>query len=162
MTPLIFLDFDGVLNDRHWQADYRQRKYVNPSIPASAAFKMDCIERVNQLLIASNADVVISSAWRFSYSLNELRMILCDVGFFDERIIDAITPFDDDNRGLRIREWLDGHYEDEDPPFIVIDDYDHDMDPVAGHGIRTDNNAGITSVDVGRAIHVLREMEVGR
>lgn len=60
MRPLLFLDFDGVL---HPASAYQTRAFCHAPTLAQCLAPYDC-------------DIVISSSWRFSHSLDEIRSLL--------------------------------------------------------------------------------------
>ena len=63
---VVFLDFDGVINIK----DFSELK-----------FDSNCIKNLNKIIKQTNADVVISSAWRNNYTLDELQELLGNSGF---------------------------------------------------------------------------------
>ena len=78
---VIFLDFDGVLNSINGYSD----------IQIVSCFKIDpeCMDRLNQIIDQTDAKIVISSAWRCHYNMEELQEILDDGGLKGE-IIDVL------------------------------------------------------------------------
>lgn len=159
--PIIFLDFDGVLNnDRFFEATR-----IRPG--SDKALDPKCIGRLNALLSISGANVVISSSWRFNgrlsdlmgrtvhRSLPELRKILVRRGFsYPERVVGK-TPVHGlrGHRGTEISQYIfDKGVES---PFVIIDD-DDDMDPFIAHLVQTYPLYGMTNKDVDRAMILLK------
>lgn len=138
VTSLVFLDLDGVLLVDHvWQ-------------PAA-------MEHLNRLCVLADAEVVISSAWRFQLGSRELASTLREHGF-DGEVLGAVSR-SHDQRGLAICAWLRRYAAKGKPfygqPFVVLDDADHDMQMLRGRVVRTDPKAGLTHSDVERALDIL-------
>lgn len=79
---VIFLDFDGVLNDKYvdiraqWQGHEWGYDWIRPRL----------VSKLNRIIRETGAKVVISSTWRQSFSILEIRDILEDSGFMGEVI----------------------------------------------------------------------------
>ena len=58
--PVIFLDFDGVIRYKGWSRE--------------------ALDNLNRLILFSEARVVVSSDWRHSHNLNDLKLLLKDLG----------------------------------------------------------------------------------
>ena len=71
---ILFLDIDGVLNSAKWYA--RQRNGLDDL----AHFDPTLVRRVDEIAGRTGAAVVISSAWRLSHPLDELRTLLRRAG----------------------------------------------------------------------------------
>jgi len=143
---ILFLDIDGVLNSAEWfakmQADALSRR------PISHMIDDGCVDRLNRLLDASGADVVVSSSWRLVHTLAEIRSALKSKGFTG-RII-AKTPSYRGSRGSEIQAWLTAHERDAED--IVILDDDSDMGHLASSHVCTSWGVGLTDADVSRAL----------
>lgn len=116
---IIFLDIDGVLNCELW---YKQRFEILDRSDVTGNYPLYefapfLIERLNKIIEATEAKVVISSTWRLGRTAQQLQEILNSVGFKGE-VID-VTPhfyakgkFDDKSisytipRGCEIDWWL--------------------------------------------------------
>lgn len=120
MNPLIFLDIDGVLNDKSFN-----------HLAQSNTIDRDKIRNINLLLEYTNAQVVISSAWR--YMVHEGAMTLDGFAYMmrthglDHQAIVGVTRKDktiDELRQHQIIDYLREHYGYfwNYPPFIIIDD----------------------------------------
>ena len=96
---IVFLDIDGVLIHKHKSFD-----------PA-------CVAALDSLCTRTKADIVLSTAWRLLYTLEELKYIFHTAGI-DAKIIDK-TPMII-HRGDEILRWIrDTSYTGD---FIIIDD----------------------------------------
>ena len=182
---IIFLDIDGVLNCELW---YKQRFNLldrqdvtgNYPLYEFAPFLMD---RLNQIIEATKAKVVISSTWRIGRTSQELQDILNAVNFKGE-IIDTTPHFyaqgkQDDKkinysvpRGCEIDWWLTNKANfqrinwskkiQEDylnksniENYIILDDDSDMLYSQKEHFIKTDVYHGLTQDNVNQAIKVL-------
>lgn len=150
---VIFLDFDGVINNRDFRNNNKDRK--NPS-----AFQRDLSEidpemvaKIQQIIDATDAKIVISSSWRLIRELDHLRSVLMHLGLGAE-VIDFTPHFGmvDSQRGDEICAWLSKHPEV--TSFVVIDD-SKDMRGVFGNLVRTHDMVGIRDRNVLQAIKIL-------
>lgn len=140
--PIVFLDFDGVLNNDAWIYSHSERGFahIDPSK----------VELVNQLIERTDANVVVSSAWRILHKLPSLRRGLKNKGF-SGKIVD-VTDTAGRYRGDEIQRWLtaNGHV----GPFVILDD-NTDMAHLLPFLVKTDPAHGLTQADVDRAVGVL-------
>ena len=113
---VIFLDIDGVLNSENW---YRRRsKEVEmDAVQAQYPFyEFDplAIKVLNRIVKETGAKVVVSSTWRLGKTVEELQVLLKNVGFEGE-VIDKTASFRRGFEGIRytlprgceIEYWLD-------------------------------------------------------
>ena|SRR3990167_1924802 len=145
----IFLDFDGVLNGDDHPVFVEGWPYAHLDIPL--------VERLNRIIAATNAKVVVSSSWRVRFNLDELREILISRGFVGE-VID-VTPrvpqrrFSEMiSRGEEVQAWLHQHPDVE--SYVIIDDI-NEFKGMKKHFVETNHRTGITDKDVERAINIL-------
>lgn len=146
---VLFLDFDGVIqlgDERRFQGS---------------------IERLNAIVRATAAVVVVSSSWRYGRTAQDLQQMLAARGFHGIVFCKTPEPFpaerrDGNNlhlahpRGLEIREWLDAHPDV--TGFAVLDD-DADMPTVAHRHVKTQNEVGLKDEHVAQVIaHLLAPM----
>ena len=117
--PIIFLDFDGVLNSTCSVLATGRGGSVCPDTMA--------VGLMARLVRNADANVVVSSAWRIGATLDSLRETLTRWGGADiaARVI-AKTPQNGECRGAEIAQWLAEHPNDHDERWVIVDD-DGDM-----------------------------------
>lgn len=162
-----FLDFDGVINSHAYL--YARAKVGEPHDsrePGEAgAIDPESVTRLNRLIDATGAKVVISSSWRHACTLARLRELLTSRGFTGEVIgkTPDLVPNQDTlvkravvERGDEVRAWLEWAplYGIEVESFVCLDD-SSDFSAVADRLVRTDFDNGLTDDHVDRAIEML-------
>lgn len=146
---VLFLDVDGVLNGHDFD-NSAQSNRVRP----------DCVERLNRVLDATDAQIVLSSAWRYmvlggAMTLEGFGYMLRTHGVRAGRLF-GLTAKDENNgpdeRGRLIRAWLAEHPHV--TRYAVVDDMQLGFEgmPV----VRTDGARGLTDSDADRLIELLR------
>lgn len=144
---LIFLDFDGVLNGRD--------NLYHGICPRR-------VIRLNRIITATGANVVVSSTWRKGLRCMELQDLLNSHGFAG-RVI-STTPVLDRwvkekglylsvERGDEIQAWLAG-YRRPVESFVIVDD-DDDMGTLSHRLVRTMDGRGLTDEDADRCVAML-------
>ena len=113
---IIFLDIDGVMNSETY---FRSIKTNDNNF---SRFNPKAILIVTKLLEEFNAQIVISSLWRFALK-KELAKELNASGLNKYLHSDSFTPIlQPGHRGNEIKLWLDKHPEISD--FLILDDDD--------------------------------------
>ncbi len=142
---VIFLDIDGVLApikrwDRYGDID------------------RTCVDALNAIVAGGNADVVVSSTWRYGKTVTELQEILGAQGFAG-RVVDMTpTHLPHNDRTDEILTWLADNAVD---GFVVIDD--HVVNGVLrAHLVLTEPARGLRAADVERAIEALLRAPAAR
>jgi hypothetical protein len=141
-APVLFLDFDGVLNHSCTTARFR--------FPGGAEFTgLDAanVARLNAICAAvSDARIVVSSTWRTMLDVDALRAALVGAGFaHPERVVDRTPGWrtasgsivgTHPTRGHEIQAWIDAQPA---PPRVVaiLDDCE-DMAHLEARLVRTD------------------------
>ena len=147
---IIFLDFDGVLND------VRRAKLSGLTNISQKLFDSSLVKLLNQIVTSTGARVVISSNWRRSNPMSSIHDALAKAGFKGH--IMGHTGVDRrGNRGVEIAQWLDAFYRKtgEHPHYVILDDI-----PITGHTdrhVRTDPFRGLTPADARKAIEMFEE-----
>lgn len=155
-SRLLFLDFDGVIN--HGEFFHEQHLRGKDAFADGESFDRACVVRLNRLLKATGALVVVSSSWRIGRTLEELREILEHHAFEGEVI--GKTPHDYHKcreRGDEIREWL-AALPKENERFVVLDD-DSDMEAVHGHFVQTKfHKGGLTEEKAAEVVRMFEKL----
>jgi hypothetical protein len=144
---VIFLDIDGVMNNIGTRAEPERPGMV-------ACLDPDNVAVLNQIVRATGAVVVLSSSWRLSLPLAELRASFAAAGC--EAQVVGITPdVDSPRRGREIRAWLDAQPE---PPtrYVAIDDQ-FDMPELPGHLVKTCRVHGLTTRELPQVLAQLAD-----
>lgn len=118
--PIIFLDFDGVLNTERHQARLAVEGKVAKDewVPL---FDPQAVANLQKILEATDARIVITSTWRYIHSPGNLRKMWIERGLPGK--IFGFLPSDSFcmTRGEEIEDWLRDHKCDH---FVIIDDVD--------------------------------------
>ncbi len=151
--PIIFLDFDGVLNTEQYQAGLAVEG--KPTKDAwGPLFDPRAVENLRLILEATDAAIVISSSWRYAHSLGSLRM-MWEVRGLPGEILDTLAcGATYISRGEEIECWLDKH---ERPDYVIIDDLDDFSPAQRPRYIETNPIVGITEADAQKAIEILQK-----
>ena len=156
--PIVFLDFDGVLNTEQYQAQLA----VNGKPTKDTwgpLFDPLAVENLRRILDATNAQIVISSSWRYVHSLDSLRMMWKVrelLGEIRDTLACGATYI---SRGEEIEYWLKRN---ERPDYVIIDDLDDFSPAQRYHYVETNPIVGISEVDAQNAIEILRESRAER
>jgi len=148
---LIFLDIDGVLNNR----TTCDRIDIDPANPYDIIDPVN-VKALNRVTDATGAWIVVSSTWRFRYPARSMMQIVLGAKGVTG-MVEGTTPKladMDATRGDEIKAWFDGHPDWKDATFIVIDD-DSDIAPFQDRFVRTSFETGLTGEDADRAIAML-------
>jgi hypothetical protein len=159
---IIFLDFDGVLNTIAYLMRMGER--WTSRTPEAHALDPELVGRLNAIVDATGALVVVSSSWRHGRTVPQLQDLLSARGFkgtvldTTPRSVPCLNELSRrmcGDRGDEIRAWLNGrHYVI--AGYVVLDD-SGDMDAVRDHFVQTATNEGLTDDHVSRAITILLE-----
>jgi HAD domain in Swiss Army Knife RNA repair proteins len=137
---IIFLDIDGVINP--WKAER----------DASGKFGKTALDNFKMILeMVPDSFVVISSTWRYHYSLSEIQQFFADAGIAPDRITGVVPD-------LRYTEGMVKHYPDlkdevqawlinnaEVDRFVIIDDVDSEqIEGMESHFFQTIFETGLT------------------
>lgn len=153
--PIIFLDFDGVVETIYWEKDkdgswsWNVHKFGREELNNKQA-----IGWLNELYRKVPYDIVVSSTWRIGMSVEELQTLITNSGFNKEiKVLDK-TPILYQQRGVEIQRWIDDN--DFKGKFIIIDD-DSDMCHLLPLLVRCDCQLGFTIYDYNKALRLLDE-----
>ena len=140
---IVFLDIDGVLNSIE--------TILGPESEIRAGIlDSQLVGRLNRILSATGAAVVVSSTWRELFDVRELQRRLESYGF--SGLILGTTPIRADNdREAEILAWLERHGP---VRFVILDDRT-DFYDLAGRLVQTTLEKGLQDVHVDRAIELM-------
>jgi hypothetical protein len=155
-TPIVFLDVDGVLNSRRWDARSGAAEEAGPPTERELwerRIDPECVARLDRLLQRTGAVVVVSSSWRKRLPLNEIVPILEARGFRG-RIVGATATEDNTaSRGAEITRWLTEN-DTRGAAYVVLDDeVVEDVPPELV--VRPSEGTGLTDQDIDRALLIL-------
>lgn len=161
MTPILFLDIDGVLVTlRHIQVI--KARGGNSHSGTKARFDPECVGLFNELLRRADPDIVISSSWRIIVELPEIRSHFEAEGIVAARIIGATTHgkrlegstlYTAERRGLEIADYL--RESNHQGPFCILDD-DSDMAHLKPFLVQTTWATGLQPEHVERAVKMMK------
>jgi hypothetical protein len=168
MIKLLFLDVDGVLNRHEYDPDV-----------LCGQIHRDKVALLNQILRATDAKVVLSSAWRYivhrgEATLQGMDWLLRSHGMLANRLIGVTRPDtmrveasysgvpatwpQVNERSQQISDLL-ASYTVPVLSYLAVDDLDLGI-TVAGHPlVLTDGTVGLTEADAARAIELLNAKE---
>lgn len=152
---IIFLDFDGVLNNAAYMQDVMSSgEYKRLSFSQRSFKELDPtrVKMVSDLALETDADIVVSSSWRILSELSELREYLQGAGMDENVLPIARTPITPKGfRGEEVKQWLDANT---DVSSYVIFDDDGDFYPEQML-VQTSWNEGLLPEHVERARKIL-------
>ncbi len=160
MKPIIFLDFDGVLNtDKNLQAILRGTGSFKDRY--GTVFDPEAVENLKKITDTVDCDIVISSSWRYLGFETMQRM------WNDRKLpgkIVATTEYNPEfagegRRGKEIQAYLTNLYikEKKSRSYVILDDIDDFLLFQKRHFILIDGKVGITAKDVEKAINILND-----
>lgn len=151
--PVIFLDFDGVLNSEQYQAQLAVER--KPTKDAwGPIFDTHAVANLRRILDTTGAVIVISSSWRYVHSLGSLQM-MWEARELPGEILDTLAcGATYISRGEEIECWLGRNGR---PDYVIIDDLDDFS--MAQHDCYVETNpiVGITEADAQKAIEILQK-----
>lgn len=152
MDKVLFLDFDGVLNN-----DATLTKVENNVEPyRHCGLESSLVEILNRILDATDAKVVFSTSWRTIYTDTRLVELLERWGFrHGDRVIGRTPKRWSSSREFEIESWLLDHTKPN-TRFLVIDDIPTRF-VKTGNQILTDSVTGILDEHVEAAVKILNE-----
>lgn len=152
--PIIFLDFDGVVETIYWEQDengvwsFNVHKYGREQLNNKQA-----IGWLNELYSKVPYDIVVSSSWRIGMTIEELQNLITNSGFNPEIKVIGATPRLCRQRGEEIQQWIDDN--NFTGKFIIVDD-DSDMCHLLPLLVRTDCQLGFTIYDFQKSLKLLQ------
>lgn len=160
MRPVVFLDFDGVLNSARFHRQIRAAE--GERVKLWDRLDPHGVARVNEIVGRAGADVVVSSSWRLMSEHDSpptLQSLLHRHGFMG-RVV-GVTPglgcshrpwtCSQAHRGHEIDVWLQANGRRR---FVILDD-SADMQPHMDRLVRTTWEDGLQDQHVARAVELL-------
>src|ERR1700722_9897618 len=147
---VIFLDFDGVLvTEKSYYQGSRRGYVLNPE---RHAVDTTAVRNLNSIVAATNAQIVISSAWRMCRDKDELLVLLRQWSIQGEFI--GTTPIMlSGSRGQEIAVWIKRNQKSI-QNYVILDD-DPRTAPVKHRHVQTREKVGLTAADAAKAIAML-------
>lgn len=90
-VPIVFLDFNGVLNSDAYLVSKRRRSLKYQIGEPYSALDPRAVSRLESILSTSGASIVISSTWKYQHSHSALQEILVECGAPSARVVGS-TP----------------------------------------------------------------------
>jgi len=136
---VIFLDIDGVL------APITRWDRYGDLEPA-------CVQVLNEIAVGGDAEVVVSSTWRYGKSVDELQSMLETAGFIGRVVGTTPIGAPGADRGDEIAAWL---AENTVGGYVIIDDHVN-VGELRARLVLTQPSRGLQPADAPRAIAMLR------
>jgi hypothetical protein len=160
MNKILFLDIDGVLNNHKLDL-----------VARSNTIDYCCVVFLNQIIHATQCDIVLSSAWRYMIlgkpedaikPITKLgfEYLLRTHGVTNEVKIIDVTTWDEfvPTRGEQITHWLkQNKYEGR---YVVVDDEKYDIEDKGHPLVQTDGKIGLTLTNAETIINILNRNNI--
>lgn len=149
MRPIVFLDFDGVLNSQRSRLALGDVRSCSAPDPVAVGL-------LNRLVHKADAAVVVSSAWRIGASLESLHSVLMRWRATEvaSRLIGK-TPEDSGTRGAEIAAWLAQHSALHDDRWVIVDDDPGMLDGQLSRFVKTSFRDGFGVVEYVQALRII-------
>lgn len=152
--PLIFLDFDGVLNSSTF--------FTTPSTNGKPKgnFDPECIKRLNEITDATDAAIILTTSWRNEKDIFKL----CKNIGIKGKIVGRTPNLEYSTikgliRGNEIAHWLiENNLDPYDYPYIIIDDCDDILAYQSKNLVLTNYVEGLTEEKKNEAIEKLKTL----
>lgn len=158
VPELIFLDVDGVLNNKFSWPKYEDDYVPTPDEMYMSSFDDQCVGRLLKILDEfPKAKIVVSSTWRIDPFL--MGILKIKLGDYSRRIIGQTIQFSHGHRGMEIEHYLLTHHRGKKVKMVIVDD-DSDFFPhqLQFH-VPCDTEYGITEAVQWRIGQRLKSME---
>lgn len=154
MHKFIFLDFDGVLNNRRYNL-YRNIHHLPEKDEFGVLFDPDCIAALKHVIDEAGAEIVVSS-WKDYMTMDEIRDMWRKRNLPGTPI--DVTPTISQHRGEEIEAWLIAY---PNPcQYVIIDDEPREQfsPEQCLHLISSNNFEGLTNLLSSKAIEILNHL----
>ena len=155
---LLFLDVDGVLNSETFIRAYclvhGERSWRSESLDSAA------VRRLNEVIQATGAQIVVSSTWRIGRSVEELQELLHGKGIVGEIVgktprLYRLPSGEERVRGHEIHEYI--RTLSVPPSGIAIVDDDSDMAHMLPYLVQTSWVTGILDSHISKLVTMLKK-----
>jgi hypothetical protein len=156
MKKYLFLDIDFVLNSHiQWVGNKNKPEPKNKFEKDLSELDSINISILNSLFtVVPDVEIVLSSAWRFTHTPEEMTLLLRKKRYIGPDIISA-TPDNNEQRGMQCLQWLKANVQPEDLySFVAVDD-NSDFKDMMGRLVKTKQLFGLTTKDIPKIISVL-------
>ncbi len=160
VNPIIFLDFDGVINTRfyyHKNGELCGDIYVEEDMMVN---NVNAINLLSKLCLETNADIVVTSSWRKHKNKDKnftTAKVLLNSGLDNRINILGEVPVLNTGVGDEVRVWLLENNYSLEHPFIIIDD-GCDPKEFIDRYIKTSFEDGFTEKEYISALNKLNEL----
>jgi len=103
---LIFLDFDGVICNASTYADWSKVTRTGSELDAAHLIDTECAARVQRIVEALDAQIIVCSSWRHAHNINMLRAMLTLRGIGPGCVRAAIPRRINNYRGTEIAQYI--------------------------------------------------------
>ncbi|QAY02172.1 hypothetical protein VspSw1_103 [Vibrio phage VspSw_1] len=152
--PILFLDFDGVINSDEGEIEWLKGDFFG-------FFQPHLVDRVNKITQAvPNCKLVISSTWRLGTDIDELADICLRLGLTAEVIGKTCSFGKYSVRGNEIYAYLKDNAEElghDYRAYVILDDDCDMLYPQRHNFVRVNGMKGIQESDVDKAIAIFLE-----
>lgn len=156
--PIIFLDYDGVVNTIQWRHYDRNPNHPRGEFRADFAMPEDgfvnnfqAICWLNETYLKRPFDIVVTSTWR---KANNYKQCLYNGGLHKKIKIIGKTPWLNTYRGKEIQKWIKEH--NFKGKFVILDD-DADMGKLKNHLVQCNYEHGYGYSEMQQVVQLLRE-----
>lgn len=118
MKPIIFLEIDGVLTSQRGTDNAMRRMGDIFHENGIERFCPNAVESLNRITNSTESDIVLTSDWRLSMTLDELRELFKERGITGT-ILDIISK-DESNPAYGIKLWMKENGQPK--QYVIIDD----------------------------------------
>ena len=159
---IIFLDIDGVLNHEKWFESEELRNIPTTldgkTRNLSRWFDPKAVYKLNKLVKATEASIVLSSSWRAGKTKQDIDEMFETVGIVADNI--GKTPHKNPKyarRGTEIQYWMDYmHPQEPIESYVILDDDDDMLYSQRKNFVHIDHTVGLQMKDVNKAIKILK------
>jgi len=146
MNNIIFLDFDGVLNNA--------RFLMNNTNQWPHFLMVEKIDILNRILDQTNANIVFSTSWRENFTTIQLIDIMEQAGFKHGIRCIGKTPITFEcNRALEISEYVSANSVDN---YAILDDNANELHGQLKKTVLIDNQTGIMDENIELVLAMLK------